>query len=314
MDKSKLPLMVILLGPTGSGKTALSLALAERFSGEIVSCDSVAVYRGMELGSAKPAREERARVLHHLIDVAEPDEPFTAGEFSRRARAALREIAGRGKLPIVTGGTGLYLRALTEGLFAGPARREDLRARLQRSAERHGSGWLRRLLMRLDRATAERIHANDTAKLIRAIEVCVTARRPMSQVMGRDPLTGFRLLRIGLDPPRAELYERLNARCAAMFAAGLVKETRGLLARYGPVKALDSLGYRQALRVLRDSWSSEEAVQAAQQGHRNYAKRQMTWFRREQEVRWIAGFGDEARTVREAAEIVERSLGEREAI
>ena len=163
-NENNLPLVLILLGPTGSGKTALSLALAERFGGEIVSCDSVAVYRGMELGTAKPAKEERARVPHHLIDVADPDEAFTAGEYSRQARAVLQEIAARGRLPIVTGGTGLYLRALTEGLFAGPARREDLRARLRRSAERHGSEWLHRVLRRLDAATAERIHANDTAK------------------------------------------------------------------------------------------------------------------------------------------------------
>ena len=173
---------------------------------------------------------------HHLIDVAEPDEPFTAGEYSRQARAALREIAARGHLPIVTGGTGLYLRALTEGLFAGPARQEDLRARLRRSADRHGSEWLHRVLRRLDAATAERIHANDTAKVIRAIEVCVAARKPMSQILadqdvGRDPLTGFRLLRIGLNPPREQLYDRLNQRCAAMFAAGLVEETRDLLVR-----------------------------------------------------------------------------------
>ena len=249
-NENNLPLVLILLGPTGSGKTALSLALAERFGGEIVSCDSVAVYRGMELGTAKPAKEEQARVPHHLIDVADPDEAFTAGEYSRQARAVLQEIAARGRLPIVTGGTGLYLRALTEGLFAGPARREDLRARLRRSAERHGSEWLHRVLRRLDAATAERIHANDTAKVIRAIEVCVAARKPMSEILGdqdvgRDPLTGFRLLRIGLNPPREQLYDRLNQRCAAMFAAGLVEETRGLLERFGPVKALDSLGYRQ---------------------------------------------------------------------
>ena len=204
----------------------------------------------MELGTAKPTAEERARVPHHLIDVVEPDQPFTAGEYSRAARAALREIAGRGRLPIVTGGTGLYLRALTEGLFAGPERQQDLRARLERSRQRHGEGWLHRLLARLDPASARRIHANDTAKLIRAIEVCLAARKPLSEVLGRDPLTGFRLLRIGLNPPRKALYERLNRRAAAMFAAGLVEETRGLLARYGPVKALDSLGYRQALRVL----------------------------------------------------------------
>ena len=307
-EDTRAPLVAILLGPTGSGKTALSLALAERFGGEILSCDSVAVYRGMDLGTAKPTREERARVPHHLIDVVEPDEPFTAGEFSRRARAALCEIAARGRLPIVTGGTGLYLRALTEGLFAGPERREDLRARLRRSVELHGSGWLHRLLWRMDAATAGRIHANDTAKLIRAIEVCVAARKPMSQVMGRDPLTGFRLLRIGLDPSRVALYERINERCAAMFAAGLVEETRGLLARYGDVKALDSLGYRQACGVLDGSLSAKDAVKAAQQGHRNYAKRQMTWFRRESEVEWIARFGDEAEAVRDAADILESAL------
>ncbi len=307
LDERHLPPILILLGPTGSGKTALSLELAERFGGEIVSCDSVAVYRGMELGTAKPTREERARVPHHLIDVVEPDEPFTAGEYSRRARAALQEIASRGRIPIVTGGTGLYLRALTEGLFAGPARHEDLRARLRRSAERHGATWLHRLLRRLDAKTAERIHPNDTAKVIRAIEVCVAAREPMSAVMGRDPLEGFRVVRIGLNPPRAALYARLNERCAAMFAAGLVEETRGLLTKFGPVKALDSLGYRQALRVLRDSWTSDEALRAAQQGHRNYAKRQMTWFRREPEVQWIAGFGNEAAVMREAVSIVENA-------
>ena len=151
----------------------------------------------------------------------------------------------------------------------------------------------------MDAATAERIHANDTPKLIRAIEVCLAARRPMSEVIARDPLTGFRLLRIGLNPPREDLYDRLNRRCAAMFAAGLVEETRGLLARYGPVKALDSLGYRQARAVLDGTLSVDEAIKAAQQGHRNYAKRQMTWFRREPEVHWIERFGDEAETVRE---------------
>jgi tRNA dimethylallyltransferase len=307
-DKSLEPLAVLLLGPTGSGKTALSLQLGERFGGEIVSCDSVAVYRGMDLGSAKPTAEERARLPHHLIDVTDPDQPFTAGEYSRQARAALREITARGRLPIVTGGTGLYLRALTEGLFAGPKRHDELRLRLQQSRKRHGEGWLHRLLRRLDPASAARIHANDTAKLIRAIEVCLEARRPLSEVLARDPLTGFRLLRIGLNPPRPALYDRLNRRCAEIFAVGIVEETRTLLERYGPVKALDSLGYRQALLVLRESWSVEEAVATAMQGHRNYAKRQMTWFRREPEVHWIGGFGDEPEVLREAAELVQNNL------
>jgi tRNA dimethylallyltransferase len=220
----KLPLAVLLLGPTGSGKTALSLALGERFGGEIVSSDSVAVYRGMDVGSAKPSKEEQALLPHHLIDVAEPGTEFTAGEYARLAREAMRAIAGRGRLPIVTGGTGLYLRALTEGLFAGPQRQEGLRARLRRSAERHGTGWLHRVLARMDKGSAERIHANDVPKLIRAIEVCVAARRPMSEITSgdeaRDPLTGFRLLRIGLAPPRAALYERINVRAARMFARG----------------------------------------------------------------------------------------------
>ena len=302
------PLAVLLLGPTGSGKTSLSLALGQRFGGEIVSCDSVAVYRGMDLGTAKPTPEERSRLPHHLIDVADPDQPFTAGEYSRRARLALRQIADRGRLSIVTGGTGLYLRALTEGLFAGPERQNELRERLKQSCLKHGERWLLRLLQRLDPVSAARIHSNDAAKLIRAIEVCLTARKPMSQVLARDPLTGFRLLRIGLNPSRAELYARLNRRCTAMFAAGLVEETRNLLDRYGTVKALDSLGYRQALCVLRESWSAEEAIAAAQQGHRNYAKRQLTWFRREPEVHWTEAFGDELETLRLAAELVQNSL------
>jgi tRNA dimethylallyltransferase len=301
------PLTVLLLGPTGSGKTALSMALGELLAGEIVSCDSVAVYRGMDFGTAKPSREERARLPHHLIDIVDLDQPFTAGEYSRQARAALREIADRGRLPIVTGGTGLYLRALTEGLFAGPSRREDLRARLAESQSRCGKDWLHRLLNRLDPASAARIHANDTPKLIRAIEVCLAARKPLSEVMTRDPLTGFRLLRIGLNPPRPQLYERLNRRAAAMFAAGLVDETRALLDRYGPVKALDSLGYRQAMTVLSGTSSMEEAVKAAQQGHRNYAKRQLTWFRREPDVHWLESFGDEVETQHAATELVQQS-------
>jgi tRNA dimethylallyltransferase len=308
------PLVFILLGPTASGKTALSLALAQRFHGEIVSCDSVAVYRGMDLGSAKPSLAERALIPHHLIDVADPDQPMTAGAYSRAARAALRDIAARARLPIVTGGTGLYLRALTEGLFAGPQRDEDLRDRLRSSADRRGNAWLHRLLSRLDPKSAARIHANDTPKLIRAIEVCLAARRPLSAVLGndaeaRDALTGFRLLRIGLNPPRQALYDRINARCDAMFAAGLVDEARRLLARYGPVKALDSLGYRQARLVLSGEMTETDAIADARQGHRNYAKRQMTWFRREPDVHWIDGFGDAPGTLQAAEELVLRHTG-----
>ena len=297
------PLLVVILGPTASGKSSLAVTLARRFTGEIVSCDSVAVYRHLEIGTAKPTREQRALVPHHLLDVAEPNEPFTAGEYSRRARAAISDIVGRDNLPIVVGGTGLYLRALLEGLFPGPQRSEELRERLRTRSER--PGYLHRLLSRLDRASAAKIHANDTPKLIRAIEVCLASRAPMSELwQQRDPLIGYRILRIGLNPERQKLYERINQRALQMFADGLVEETKSLVARYGDVAPLDSLGYRQARQFLRGELPLEEAIAAAQQGHRNYAKRQMTWFRREPEVTWLEGFGDALQIEGEAAEIV----------
>lgn len=297
------PLAVLLMGPTGSGKTALSLALGKLFHGEVVSCDSVAVYRGMDLGSAKPTPAEQAQLPHHLIDVADPDHPFTAGDYSRLARAALAEITSRNHLPIVTGGTGLYLRALTMGLFDGPPRQQSLRDRLTRSAQRHPAGWLHRILTRLDATAAARIHPNDTPKLIRALEVCFATGQPLTQAFatGRDPLAGYRILRIGLNPPRQALYERINLRAAQMFHNGLVEETRSLLDRFGPVKALDALGYRQALAVLNQQLTLDEAISAAQQGHRNYAKRQLTWFRREPDTLWIEDFGDSPTTTARAA-------------
>ena len=306
------PLLVVILGPTASGKTALSLALAEKFGGEIVNCDSVAVYRDFEVGTAKPSTAERARAPHHLFDIADPTEEMTAGEYARRARGVLAEIAARGRLPIVVGGTGLYLRALLEGLFAGPQRSEELRERLRARVSERGSAYLHKILLRLDRASAAKIHANDAPKLIRAIEVCLASRQKMSDLwqQGRDPLRGFRILRLGLEPERTALYDRINARAAQMFEHGLVEETKSLIAKHGAaVRPLTSLGYRQAGQLLHGELTKDQAVHAAQQAHRNYAKRQMTWFRREPEVRWLRGFGDDAAIQSEALRIVMPGLG-----
>jgi tRNA dimethylallyltransferase len=313
--------MVVLAGPTASGKTSLAIKLAERFGGEIVSCDSVAVYREMEIGTAKPTVEERTMVPHHMIDVAWPDEQFTAGDYSRLAREALRGISSRGALPIVAGGTGLYLRALIDGLFpaplARPELRERLRARVKKLGSERGPAHLHRVLARLDAAAAEAIHPNDVPKVIRAIEVSLSVRAesggvtPMTEQwkQGRDRLEGYRILRLGLNPPRARLYERINQRAAEMFDRGLIEETSRLMERYGrDCRALGALGYSQAAAVLAGEMTREQAVAQAQQGHRNYAKRQLTWFRRDEQMHWLAGLGSEQPIVEQAFAHVDRFL------
>jgi tRNA dimethylallyltransferase len=302
-----LPLLVVILGPTASGKTALSLHVAERLQGEIVSCDSVAVYREFEIGTAKPSKEERRRIPHHLIDIAGPKELVTAGDYARLARQAITEITAREHLPVVVGGSGLYLRALLEGLFAGPPRSEELRIRLRERAAERGTDYLHKLLHRIDPAAAQTIHANDVPKVVRALEVSISSRAPMTGLwqQGRDALQGFKILRIGLNPDRAALYARINQRAREMFSAGLLDETRMLIDRYGSsVWPLNSLGYKQAMQHLRGELSLEQAIAAAQQGHRNYAKRQMTWFRREPDVHWIAEFGSEAAVQKEVVELI----------
>jgi tRNA dimethylallyltransferase len=304
------PLLTVVFGPTASGKTALSLALARKFNGEIVNCDSVAMYREFDIGTARPSPEERSLAPHHLFDCLDPAELITAGEYARRARPLLAEIGSRHRLPIVVGGTGLYLRALLDGLFAGPQRSEELRQRLREQASHHGSNYLHRVLIRLDPAAAQTIHANDSAKLIRAIEICLASREKMTDLwrQGRDPLHGFRILRLGLDPDRAALYVRINQRARQMFESGLVEETSRILQEYGAaVRPLSSLGYKQAVQFLRRELTRDEAMQAAQQAHRNYAKRQMTWFRREPEVIWLKGFGDDSQIQEQAIRYVNES-------
>jgi tRNA dimethylallyltransferase len=252
-----------------------------------------------------------------MIDVAWPDEQFTAGDYSRLAREALRGISSRGMLPIVAGGTGLYLRALIDGLFPAPVARPELRERLRSRVEQlgpeRGPAHLHRVLARLDAAAAGAIHPNDVPKIIRAVEVSLSVRSengaatPMTEQwkQGRDRLEGYRILRLGLNPPRARLYERINQRAAEMFDRGLLEETSRLIERYGREgRTLGALGYTQAAAVLAGEATREEAVAQAQQGHRNYAKRQLTWFRRDDEMRWLSGLGGEEEIVEEAFGLV----------
>ncbi|HEY6303383.1 MAG TPA: tRNA (adenosine(37)-N6)-dimethylallyltransferase MiaA [Terriglobales bacterium] len=335
---SREPLVVVVLGPTASGKTALALAIARRFGGEIVNCDSVAMYREFEIGTAKPSAAERAEVAHHLVDCVDPVADVSAGEYARQARQILCEIVLRENvpretalsekklrrhLPIVSGGTGLYLRALLEGLFPGPQRSEQLRNKLRARAEERGTDHLHRILRRLDTPAANRIHANDVPKVIRAIEVCLTSRHPSRRTsprtsrlnmtelwqQGREPLQGFRILRLGLNPERKDLYARINQRAAKMFDSGLIVETERLLAKYGDqARPISSLGYKQALQFLRGELDRESVLAAAQQAHRNYAKRQITWFRCEPDVRWLAGFGDDPAIQTEGMAMIEPEI------
>lgn len=302
------PLLVVILGPTGSGKTTLSLALAEQFHGEIVNCDSVATYREFEIGTAKPSQDERSRAPHHLFDFVAPMDFITAGEYARVARQTLSEIRARGNLPIVVGGTGLYLRALLEGLFPGPQRSEELRQRLREKAQQRGSSYLHRILRRLDPEAAGKIHVNDVPKLIRAIEVCLASRQKMTELwkQGRPALAGFHILRIGLDPDRKKLYQRINQRAQQMFDRGLLDEARRLREKYGDdARPLGALGYKQCVQLLRREIDAATALELAQQGHRNYAKRQMTWFRCEPDVAWLNGFGDDPVIQRKALALVQ---------
>jgi tRNA dimethylallyltransferase len=300
---AELPLVAVV-GPTASGKSALGVWLAEQFGGEVLACDSTQLYRGFDIGTAKPRLLERRGVPHHLIDVLTPTDEATAGGYRQLALTVLEDLRSRVRLPILTVGTGLYLRALLDGLADVPQRSEELRIRLRASAEEHAPGHLHRILARLDPEAAEKIAAADEQKLIRAIEVCVLARRPVSEVhrTGRTPLAGWRALKIGLMPPREVLYERIHARTEAMLEHGWIEEVRGLIASGLPenAKPFDFIGYRELREVLRGEKKLDEARVAIQQATRRYSKRQLTWFRKDPGVRWFAGFGDDPQLQREA--------------
>jgi tRNA dimethylallyltransferase len=297
-EKNLTSSLVAIVGPTASGKSALGVWLAERFDGEVVACDSTQLYRGFDVGTAKPRAAERRNVPHHLIDVLDPSGPATAGGYRQMALAVLEDLRQRKRLPILTVGTGLYLRALLEGLAEVPQRSEKMRERLRTSAEEHPPGHLHRVLKRLDPQAAQKIAPADEQKLIRAIEVCLLTQKRISEVhrMGREPLEGWRSAKIGLMPPREKLYERIHARTASMLEQGWMQEVQDLL-KSGldeNAKPFDFIGYRELRGVLRNELSLQQAREAIQQATRRYAKRQLTWFRKEAGVQWFAGFGDDS--------------------
>ena len=289
--------LVAIIGSTASGKSALGVWLAERLGGEVVACDSTQVYRYFNIGTAKPTPAEQHGIQHHLIDLLEPHELFTAGEYRRRALETLEDLRRRARLPVLTVGTGLYLRALLEGLADAPTRSEELRARLTERARRRGPDYVHRILTRLDLDAAARIAPRDVPKLVRAIEVCLLAGRPITEVHrgGRPRLEGFTPLKVGLMPRRSELYQRIARRLQSMFERGWLSEVKELLARGIPptAKPFGFIGYRELRAHLAGELSWPEAVQAIERATRHYAKRQITWFRKEPGVHWFQGFGDD---------------------
>jgi tRNA dimethylallyltransferase len=303
LENKHLPLVAVI-GPTASGKSALGVWLAEQLGGEVIACDSTQLYRGFDIGTAKPSPAERRGIPHHLVDVLGAEEAATAGGYRQMALAALADLRGRARLPFFTVGTGLYLRALLEGLADVPQRSEELRERLRDGARKHGPGHLHRILSRLDPEAAKKISAADKQKVIRAVEVCLLAKKPLTEVhkSGRAPLQGWQALKIGLAPAREALYSRIHARTDAMLANGWLQEVRSLLAAGLPedAKPFDFIGYRELREVLEDKLTIDEARAVIQQATRRYAKRQLTWFRREPDVQWLSGFGDQPNVQKDA--------------
>jgi tRNA dimethylallyltransferase len=284
------PRLIAVAGPTASGKSALAMRIARARPAEIVSCDSLQVYRGLDVGSAKPGLLDRAAVPHHLIDVVDPDQDFSAADYGRRARQAVAEIQARGRVPIVAGGTGLYLRALLHGLFEGPARDEPLRRRLSAMADRHGDARLHRILARVDPESARRIEARDRVRVVRALEVYRATGRPIGEHhrAGAGPLPEFETLVLVLDPGRERLRTAVEERTDAMMAGGLIEETRRLLERYPGARPLDAIGYRQAAAVVRGALAVDQARRDIVVETMRYAKRQRTWFRHQETATWFA--------------------------
>lgn len=303
--------LVAIVGPTGAGKSDLALDLAEQFDGEVVSVDALQVYRGLDIGTAKVPREARRGIPHHLLDEVAPNEEFSAAEFVKRAVPVIEGIAARGKVPILVGGTGLYLRALTRGLFEGPGRSPEVRDRLRALADRRGPKALHRLLMRWDPPLAARIHENDGIRLVRGLEVYLSSGRRMSELMAerRRPLEGFRDILVGLRPDREVLKARVEARVLSMFSRGFLEEVRRLRREHGAgIPAFKAIGYREVLLHLDGEMDLDSARNLMVRATTQYAKRQMTWFRREPEVHWFEGCGDDARVRARVLDTIRRAI------
>ncbi len=314
-EENRKPIIAVV-GPTASGKSALGIELALRFGGEIVNCDSVQVYREIEIATAKVPVEERRGVPHHLIDFVDPRAGYTAGDWARGAARVVEEIESRGRAAVLVGGTGLYLRALREPFFESPPTDERLRARLVGLRERRGAEHLHEVLRRLDPASAARLKPRDWSRVQRALEVRLQTGRPISEQRGERPAPPSLVSRLrvfALNPPRGELYRRIDARAEGHFRAGLVEEVRELLARGVPAQssALGAHGYRRVVEYLRGERTLESAVGQTKLDVRHYAKRQLTWLRREPGVEWIDGFGDDARVRQRVIERAARLFGER---
>jgi tRNA dimethylallyltransferase len=306
---SALAPLVVILGPTASGKSSLAIWLAERLNGEVLACDSTQVYKLFDIGTAKVPVAEQHGIPHHLFDLLEPEQIFTAGEYRRRALQVLGEVTRRRKLPILTAGTGLYLRALLEGLSDAPERSEELRSRLREKAQRRGPEHLHRVLARLDPGTASRIAPRDTQKVIRAIEVRMLAGKGVGEIHlgGRSRLEGYAVQKIGLSPARDALYAKIEARTESMIRDGWLDEVSRLISKGIPpdAKPFQFIGYSELRAHLNGDLPMELAVQKIQQATRQFAKRQLTWFRKEPGVHWLSGFGDDPKIAASALELVQ---------
>ncbi len=296
----QIPVLVIC-GPTGSGKTALALTLTEKFPIEIISADSRQVYRRMNIGTAKATIQEQAAVPHHMIDVIDPDQDYSVAEFVDQSRILIAEISSRSKIPCIVGGTGLYIRALLGGLAELPSSNPELRKQLYQREQAEGSGYLFQELQQIDPASAAVIHPNNMVRIVRALEVCAMSGRRMSDLKAEHQFSEqpYRVLKLAPNFPRDELYTRINKRAELMLSDGFVSEVKGLVERYSfDLKALQTLGYREVIRFLKAGSSAEQMLDDIQKFTRQYAKRQLTWFRKEADIIWVDSSTKSAKVVR----------------